>query len=503
MLCAARRASGQLTYISTTDPVYHEIEELQARGYLSQLSQTEKPWLTSDVARAINADRLAFDAREKEIAEQILDCLKPPQVKEAELISAGFDGGFSARGLGREHRGGYYYWRDQLINRNFRGELGSTYNAGFWISRESRWGIDTELLFDSDGTGFPWYYGTAHNARIVGQFDHAYLTVQAGRFDFLAGRERLIWGPSPRGSLLLDDNSPPLDLLDLAFTLKPFKLSAFAARLDDYYDPSANTINRRFLSGHRLRFMPGKGWEFGFSEIYLYGGPDRLPELFYNIPIVLYYWEQQNRRLDDNAFWGLDVSWVKKGLGRFYTQMVADDIQRQHRGPQKLAYQFGGHLAPAKLSGWSALVELNLVDTYVYGQRRRLNAYLNWGHPISRLDSDQREIFIGIYKRLSVATELGARFESRDKGEYDAADYQPNMVPFGVPFPSGLVERTRNYELIWRWHDTSRINGQLSVGYETVRNFGHQRDHSIDQYFVTAQISYGIRTGLPFWKSYR
>jgi hypothetical protein len=206
------------------------------------------------------------------------------------------------------------------------------------------------------------------------------------------------------------------------FDLKPFRMSWFTSRMDDYADPLTGNLHNRYLSGHRLSLKPAKNLELALSEIVLYGGVDRLPELYYSLPIVLYYWEAQNRDIDDNVVWAVDGSFVFKKLGRIYLQMVADDIQYKSNGPQKWALQAGADLAPSRYPGWSSVIELNFVDTYVYGQRQRRNAYLNWGKTIGRLDSDQLEIFAGLYKLATSNIQLGAEFKHRAKGEYYAED---------------------------------------------------------------------------------
>ena len=165
--------------------------------------------------------------------------------------------------------------------------------------------------------------------------------------------------------------------------------------------------------------------------------------------------------------------------------------------------QFGTHLAPSALPNWSALVELNIVDTYVYGQRKRLNAYLNYGWPLSRLDSDQREYFAGIYRRLGSSLKLGAEFVGRDKGEYDAADLQPNMAPFGQKFPLGVVEWTRQMALTADCQAFGGLNAHIAAGYQKVRNFQHQSGVSFNQLYGTLNLSYDFSLGLPFWKKYQ
>jgi hypothetical protein len=493
---------GQILYIPVDDPVNRDVTELQGRGYLEDFSATERPWLRSDVIESIMADETAFDPESKKLADRIMELLKPPQRKPSENLSAGFNAGIELRGLSRERRRGYFLQRDRFISRDFKNEFGSVYKAGWWISGDDRWGADTRLIFDSDGTGYPWYYGTAHNHRIIGQFDHAYFALDLGRFDLLLGRQRLSWGPSPRGSLLLDGNSPPLDLVKIDFELKPFGLSAFATRLDDYYDPLTGQSNNRYLSGHRLRLRPGKGWEIAASEVVLYGGPGRLPEIYYNIPILLNYWEGQNRKIDDNIVWNIDISWIRPHLGHFYLQFVADDIVYKGNSPQKFAIQLGTYLVPARLDSWSAIFEINFVDTYTFGQRKRKNAYLNWATTIGRLDSDQLELFAGIYKKISADLRSGIEYTRREKGEYDAEDAHPSPLPLDTKFPSGIVEKIDDIRLFCEWQIIDKSEIKITLGHQSVENYLHQNEYSLNQFYSMVEISFGLDAGLPFWTEF-
>lgn len=476
--------------------------ELRVRGYLKDLSVTEKPWLRSDVIESIMADETVLDPESRELAARIMERLEPPQRRPSEELSSGFVAGIELQGLSRERREGYFLRRNRFVNRNFKNELGSIYKAGWWLSRDDRWGIDTRLIFDSDGTGYPWYYGRAHNHRIIGQFDHAYFALALGRFDILLGRQRLNWGPSPRGSLLLDAYSPPYDMIEYGFELKPFRLSGFASRLDDYLDTQTGERNNRYISGHRLLLRPGKGWEIAATEIVLYGGADRLPEFYYNIPVLLNYWEGQNRQVDDNIMWALDISWIKKKVGHFYLQFVADDFIYNSNAPQKFAIQLGTYLSPVRYDGWSALVEINFVDTYTYGQRKRRNAYLNWGTPIGRLDSDQLELFFGIYKKMNADLRLGFEYTRREKGEYDAEDIHPSPVPLDTKFPSGVVENINDIRLLCEYQIIGESEIKIALGHQNAENYLHENEHSLDQFYSMVEISFGIEAGLPFWTKF-
>lgn len=494
---ASRQVTGQIIYIPTFDPLNARIEELQTRGYLSQLSAIEKPWMRADVVNAIRADEMRFDDDCRRIADEILLILEPPQRKPG--LAGAFEAGVDVRGLSRERRQGYFIRRGRYIDRGYKNELGSAFHLGWWFSREDSWGIDTRLIYDTDGTNYPWYFGRAREARTLVQFDDAYAAFRVGRFDLFFGRQRMIWGPSPRGSLILDDGSPPLDQIRASVRLAPFVMTWFGARLDDYFDPARSENDRRFFAGHRLSLNTNRGWELAVSEVVIYGGPDRIPELYYSIPVVLYYWEAHNHYKDDNVLWAFDFSYNLRNIGRTYVQFVADDIQYQHHGPQKFALQAGTHLIPSGFPRWAGLVELNMVDTYVYGQRQRRNAYLNWGYPIARFDSDQYEIFTGIYNEFVPDLKAGIEYSFRGKGEYDAQDYQGNPPPLDTKFPSGIIEGTNDFRLTTSYNKSGIFGIRLSLGYQSIYNYKHELKSSRDQFYSMIDISYSTDTGLPFW----
>src|SRR4030065_156500 len=164
-------SDAQQIYLSTQDPINERIIELQARGYLARLSRTERPWLVADIISSILDSELSLDPVSKVVAEEILAYFQPMRRTDSELVGSGGAAGLGIRALSRERREGYFNLDNKLINRDFRNELGSVYMGQFWVSRQSRWGIDTRLIFDSDGTRYPWYYVTAPNGRPTGQYD--------------------------------------------------------------------------------------------------------------------------------------------------------------------------------------------------------------------------------------------------------------------------------------------------------------------------------------------
>ena len=157
---------------------------------------------------------------------------------------------------------------------------------------------------------------------------------------------------------------------------------------------------------------------------------------------------------------------------------------------------------PSDLSGWSGLFELNFVDTYVYGQRQIQNKYRYWNSTIGRLDSDQLELFAGIYKRLFAKSKLGVEYIYRDKGEYDALDAPPDVVPLDTNSPSGIVENINDIKFLFKVDRYEHFEFELSAGYQTITNYKHIENYSVDQFYSNIKISYDIDLGLPLWTKY-
>jgi hypothetical protein len=142
------------------------------------------------------------------------------------------------------------------------------------------------------------------------------------------------------------------------------------------------------------------------------------------------------------------------------------------------------------------------VDTFVYGQRQRRNSYLNWNHPIARLDSDQFEVFSGIYRQIFKNIEVGAEFIHREKGEFYAEDIHPDPAPLDEKFPSGRVEKTDDAAVRFSWNGLRKAYLEYSIGFQSIDNYNHRDDFSFNQIYSNVVLSYTFDLGLPLWTKY-
>ncbi len=126
------------------------------------------------------------------------------------------------------------------------------------------------------------------NNRIGGELDSfgktdvdvltGYVKFSPCNFEVEVGRDSMWWGQGSRGTLILTDNAPPLDLIKLSnptptllpwiFSyLGPFKYTVFYTRLETERD-----FPHTSLGGLRFDFKPLPNLEIGGSRVFMFGG---------------------------------------------------------------------------------------------------------------------------------------------------------------------------------------------------------------------------------------
>ncbi|MBI5206560.1 MAG: hypothetical protein HY934_02100 [Candidatus Firestonebacteria bacterium] len=142
--------------------------------------------------------------------------------------------------------------------------------------------INTNLYFDyynEMGLMYrPLLYWNEDGGKAKTENNEYTISLSYNKFDLIIGKEKIFWGPGQHGSLLLSDNAPPRDMLQIKNTLPvilpwifdklgPMKLSAFFSKLDD-----ERLVPDTYFTGMKINFMPFKRFEFGFSKTVFSGG---------------------------------------------------------------------------------------------------------------------------------------------------------------------------------------------------------------------------------------
>lgn len=306
-----------------------------------------------------------------------------------------------------------------------------------------------------------------------------------------AGRLTHWWGRGRQGTLLLSDNAPSFDALELRLNYKRVEFQSFVGIL--------STDQQRFLSGHRAAFQLLPGLSLGASEVVLYQAANIDP--VYVNPLLPFYGNQWNQRDDDNILWSADLAWqTSRGLD-LYGELLMDDVQYEQNppAPQKLGFLLGGHWAdPLGLGDTDLKWEWAGNQKWVYTQRRYANRYVgsdtlsSLGHWMGT-DADAFGAFVE--HRFHPRFNLGLGYSWTRKGEgriergfhYSGERYAGDRVAPSdtvngsyvgddphTAFLSGTVERRDLGHLYFGWQCQHWLRLHARAWAGSLKNSGHR-----------------------------
>ena len=285
---------------------------------------------------------------------------------------------------------------------------------------------------------------------IACDYTKGYIKANILNLSLTVGREPIKWGPSPRHTLVLSGSSPPFDLIHGAYQTQKFKVSFFATQLDPL-----EKINRYF-SGHRIEYKIGTCHEvsllnLGFSEVALFGGEGRFPDLYYLNPIFFYYPYQWNHKSAVNIIWGLDFNLFLKGIG-IYSEFMIDDTpyQETKKGDRpKIGANLG--LRGTLLNNYW-LFEYRGVTRWTYDHIIPWQRYTYLGYPIGHPEGpDFDEFFLGIVHHLSRSMDIISSISWLRKGEGTIDEPYPSHFPSDY-WLTGELKHTVQFELGTKWY---------------------------------------------------
>jgi hypothetical protein len=328
------------------------------------------------------------------------------------------------------------------------------------VGRSGKWVARTRVRLESDARFDTRFRGERWKDNLTANLDDASIKVRWGAIEAFWGRGGQKFGRSTDDGLLLSGWSPPADYGRLRYRKGAFEFMYFIAFLDDLPDTTGRPA-RRYLAGHRINVRPFNFLELAASEVVVFGGVDRPLEWYYLNPFVPYYWEQLNEDKDDNPLWNLEWSVMFMRGWEFYGEWLIDDFQIDFESePHQLGILVGLHAAaPLGFKRSFFAFEYSRVNTTVYGQNEPHNRY--YFHrdmedkviPLGSKYGPDADRFTSRFKYHATDwLDLRLSAERRRKGERDIEDVQQSGVPYGVGFPSGMVD--------WRWDLTAGFDVQ-------------------------------------------
>ncbi len=366
--------------------------------------------------------------------------------------------------------------------------------AESWVSPNPSLQVHIRARVENHGELSSQFNGRKWKKKITGWLDNAALYFYRKGIFGSVGRSYMVWGPEQHDALLLSDNSPAFDRIWLGYEHKAFRFDYFIARLDDIQHNDSTLV--RYLSAHRLSFRKQGVFELGISEIALYGGYNRPIEWHYLNPFLPYYWEQYNRRTDDNLFLGLDLAVYWPRRARIFAELMIDDFQIDFVSePHQVGYKVGvDALEPFGFKRLFGKLSYTRVNTTVYGQVKPQNLYLNDGQPIGYFGGDDLDRTLALLRyHLNVNCDLELEFQYNRHGEGRIQQFAASGVPKHVKFPSGIVETSPSVRAGAEFFHSQTVQGHLAVSYAHFSNYQNQCGVSRDRVGLDLLLSYYLQ----------
>lgn len=222
---------------------------------------------------------------------------------------------------------------------NYTQKIISENNDRYGVYRVSIWNsfslpyltLVNRVATAQEFTRDPFYYGDT-GEWIQGRVEDAYVHFNYKALHIFGGRMSRNWGPLTLTSLILSDNPYSYDHFGFNVKTKKIQFSFYTTRLNDMNgidvqsDSPQYEIGKRYLSVQRLDWNICNRLQLGFSEVAIYGGPNRTFEAFYLNPLNFYYVAQRNQRSQISGLWALD--WYSRPFSKinFSGQFLIDDI---------------------------------------------------------------------------------------------------------------------------------------------------------------------------------
>ena len=495
--------TNQLEEIPLDSWVYPVIDELYFQSFFPKLFVADKPYTRGEIfaylataKQGIDEGSLNLKPHQLWLFRRLFDEFKlefvPDKNQNADDFPLSFRWGFVFNLKSDFHKEG-----EPFHKLAFSTDIGAELGKQFCFRSRAR--VENHVGKNPSVRARQW---TRND--LGGTLDDTYLKYHWKYFDLIWGRQRLQWGPGFAEVDLISPNPPPFDMLRLKAAYKAVRFQFFFTRLDDAVNPVSffETVPRYF-SAHRLAAKPWNWLEVSFSEVVVYGGPDRKLEWYYLMPLAPLYGEQYNNFQDDNPLWSIDWSVSPHPNFAHYGEFLIDDFQLDCIGggcsePHQIGLRGGlivNSFGPYKNNFLN--LEYSRIKNFVYGQNRYYNLYTYYSVPIGAPQGPDGDYWLFRYKQyLNKKFDASFTAEYRRHGEGRVAVHPATVVAF-TKFPSGRVDKMLALELSAAYQYKANLFVRVDFGIKNRDNVENVSGVSSRDRFVSFHLGYN------FWRENR
>jgi len=452
---------------------YEVIDELVLRGYLTDLALNVRPFTRIQVYHSLSLCQIP---PEDKTSQRLLDFLKSEfQIQSPGQIKTGF---YLTQDLKADESG--LSPRSQAISK-----VGYSINDKLALYNGIR--LDQNLQDDTLYSGAYW-------RGFSGYTEQAYISGRIGPMEIQFGKDWQKWGSGRYANLLISDNPPPYDLFRFCLNAGKFKFTSVIMQLnaiaiiDSISTPGEykKSLNRRFLSAHRIDWHLSKKVQLGIAEAVLYGGENRTFEWQFINPVIFYHGEQENRDYEGNTLVSADFRIFPGKKWMLYGEFLVDDIQFDRKVASDLEPPEMGWIAGARKAGpwgWKTATiggEYSGVTNRTYNTLQPQQKYLFEDYPIGHSlgnDFDRWTIELSNWFLPELKASLLFSFirngESSVYAPFDTSFYLVPEVSMGYceAFPTGTIEKTYRPEIkLWYYHNRI-FTFHSEISYDYIENY--------------------------------
>lgn len=390
--------------------LYRDLERLEVKGLIPGAMLSTRPMSREEAALLVReAERLNRRAGREEGAEAVIRRMTG---RLSEELSSEYGGSY-LKPAERVYLKGLYFDRPPetpAVN-NDGDEPGEGTNLRAGLSLRA--GLFGVLALHVNPE---FRYGDDYSN---GRLRYGYLKTALAWLELQAGRENMWWGPGYHGSILLSNNTEPLEVVRLTTTrpvvmpwitrpLGLLKPTLFLARLEEDRDfPNAN------LLGMRLDFKPTTRLQFGLSRVFVFGGEGRKTldsSDWFEVFTAQDSAEHSSSPINGNQIVSVDLSYVYVNSLRLipfsgiklYTEWGAEDSSGETKSPTGRANICGVYIdEPLWLRNLDLRVEwANTARNRRYGPRWYTHGVYTSGYTFKgrvighHMGGDSRDLFV-------------------------------------------------------------------------------------------------------------
>jgi hypothetical protein len=465
--------------------VYVLVDRLVAKGYVTKLFKNTQPYSQGEIAEIMTELDKEAQLKLSEVEEQRLNRLYALSQKDylfqtqGEKHEFGFDFGVGESTISRNQD------ESKLALERSEG------TAHAILFRPTAIGqIGDDFAFYSDlkvyylsATQFPDIPKTEvrmsqpAKETQTASLSNYYIKVKLPWFSILFGHDNLHWGPGRRGALLVSEHPLPMNMLKLQAQYYPVNFQAVTARL-------GSTIDKKYLSGHRLELNLWDKLRLGIAETVVYG---RRFETVYLNPVQIYTTTEfvfpEAVGENDNVLISGDFDFVPLKNLELYGEVMIDDYRPFSYSPKNWGNKFGVLLGgywvdPFWIPDTDLRLEYAFVNQYAYTHATKINAYTHFNSVIGhQIGTDADDLWLNLKHWFTSYFAASLTYERQRHGEGDInklhEEEEGASDDDDWEFLSGVTESTHSIILSASYN----MIGKYSVGLEYTRSWVKNDDN--------------------------